>query len=71
MGGDLVKSALISGCVLLAGLVLCVAAQNAEPQMPPTQVRMADVAPLVNTRGPLFVHPKGIVTRTHSHVMSM
>jgi len=34
-------------------------------------VRMANVAPLVNTRGPLFVHPKGIVKRTHFHAMAM
>ncbi|GAH18307.1 unnamed protein product, partial [marine sediment metagenome] len=34
-------------------------------------VTMANVAPLVNTRGPLFVHPKGIVKRTHFHAMAM
>jgi len=34
-------------------------------------VTMAAVAPLVNTRGPLFVHPNGIVKRTHFHAMSM
>ncbi len=34
-------------------------------------VRMANVAPLVNTRGPLFVHPKGIVKRTYFHAMAM
>lgn len=34
-------------------------------------VTMAAVAPLVNTRGPLFVHPKGIVKRTHYHAMWM
>ncbi len=34
-------------------------------------VKMANIAPLVNTRGPLFVHPKGIVKRTTFHVMSM
>jgi len=32
---------------------------------------MANIAPLVNTRGPLFVHPKGIVKRTHFHSMAM
>lgn len=32
---------------------------------------MANIAPLVNTRGPLFVHPKGIVKRTHFHTMAM
>jgi len=32
---------------------------------------MAAVAPLVNTRGPLFVHPGGIVKRTHFHAMAM
>ena len=37
----------------------------------PDTVRMANIAPLVNTRGPLFVHPKGIVKRTTYHVMSM
>ena len=35
------------------------------------QVTMATVAPLVNTRGPLFVHPKGLVKRTHFHTMEM
>jgi alpha-N-arabinofuranosidase len=34
-------------------------------------VTMANVAPLVNTRGPLFVHPGGIVKRTHFHAMAM
>ena len=34
-------------------------------------VKMANIAPLVNTRGPLFVHSKGIVKRTTFHVMSM
>jgi len=34
-------------------------------------VRMANIAPVVNTRGPLFVHSKGIVKRTTFHVMSM
>jgi alpha-N-arabinofuranosidase len=34
-------------------------------------VGMANIAPLVNTRGPLFVHPKGIVRRTHFHTMAM
>jgi hypothetical protein len=32
---------------------------------------MANIAPLVNTRGPLFVYPKGIVKRTHFHAMAM
>jgi len=34
-------------------------------------VRMANMAPLVNTRGPLFVHPDGIVRRTTFHVLAM
>ncbi len=34
-------------------------------------VGMANIAPLVNTRGPLYVHPKGIVRRTHFHSMAM
>ena len=34
-------------------------------------VTMANIAPLVNTRGPLFVHPKGLVKRTHFHALSM
>jgi alpha-N-arabinofuranosidase len=37
----------------------------------PEDVTMANIAPLVNTRGPLFVHPKGIVRRTHYHTMAM
>lgn len=34
-------------------------------------VGMANIAPIVNTRGPLYVHPKGIVKRTHFHAMAM
>jgi alpha-L-arabinofuranosidase len=34
-------------------------------------VGMANIAPLINTTGPLFVHPKGIVRRTHFHTMAM
>jgi alpha-N-arabinofuranosidase len=34
-------------------------------------VIMACMAPVVNARGPLFVHPDGIVKRTTFHVMSL
>lgn len=34
-------------------------------------VRMANIAPLINTRGPLFVHPQGLVKRTTYHVLNM
>ncbi len=34
-------------------------------------VKMSNISPIVNTRGPLYVHPKGIVKRTTFHVMSM
>jgi len=34
-------------------------------------VTMANIAPIVNARGPLFVHPKGIVKRPTYHVMQM
>ena len=34
-------------------------------------VGMANIAPLVNTRGPLYVHPQGIVRRTHFHTLAM
>ena len=34
-------------------------------------VGMANIAPLVNTRGPLYVYPQGIVRRTHFHAMAM
>lgn len=34
-------------------------------------VTMANIAPAVNTRGPLFVHPSGIVKRTTFHVLKM
>jgi alpha-L-arabinofuranosidase len=34
-------------------------------------VGMTNVAPIVNTRGPLFVHPKGIVKRTTFHTMAL
>jgi len=34
-------------------------------------VGMANIAPIVNTRGPLYVHPNGIVRRTHFHTLTM
>ncbi len=34
-------------------------------------VTMANISCLVNQTGPLFVHPKGIVKRTHFHTMAM
>lgn len=34
-------------------------------------VSMANIAPIVNTRGPLHVHPKGIVRRTTFHTLAM
>ncbi|MDN0198179.1 alpha-L-arabinofuranosidase C-terminal domain-containing protein [Streptomyces sp. S.PNR 29] len=34
-------------------------------------VKMANIAPSINTRGPLFVHPEGIVKRSTFHVMAM
>ena len=34
-------------------------------------VTMANIAPLVNQTGPLYVHPDGVVRRTHFHTMSM
>ncbi len=34
-------------------------------------VQMACMAPVVNVRGPLFVHPTGIVKRTTFHVLKM
>lgn len=34
-------------------------------------VTMANISPLVNTRGPLFVHPTGVVKRTHFHALAM
>jgi alpha-N-arabinofuranosidase len=34
-------------------------------------VRMANMAPVVNTRGPLYVHPGGLVKRTTYHVLWM
>ena len=34
-------------------------------------VTMANIAPLVTTRGPLFVHLGGIVKRTHFHTLAM
>ncbi len=34
-------------------------------------VTMANIAPLVNTRGPIFAHPKGIVRRPHYHALWM
>jgi alpha-N-arabinofuranosidase len=32
---------------------------------------MANIAPIVNTRGPLYVHSKGIVKRTTFHTLAM
>jgi len=34
-------------------------------------IAMANIAPLVNTRGPLYVHPQGVVRRTHFYTMAM
>jgi len=34
-------------------------------------VGMANIAPIVNTRGPLYVHPSGIVRRTTFHTLAM
>jgi alpha-N-arabinofuranosidase len=34
-------------------------------------VGMANIAPIINTRGPLFVYSNGIVKRTHFHAMAM
>ena len=34
-------------------------------------ITMANIAPLVNQTGPLYVHPKGVVKRTHFHTMAM
>lgn len=34
-------------------------------------VKMANIAPLVNARGPLFVHPRGLVKRTTYHVLDL
>lgn len=34
-------------------------------------VGMANIAPIVNTRGPLYVHPAGLVKRTTFHVLAM
>jgi alpha-L-arabinofuranosidase len=34
-------------------------------------VKMANMAPVVNTRGPLYVYPDGVVKRTTFHVLSM
>ncbi len=34
-------------------------------------VKMANMAPVVNTRGPLYVHPGGLVKRTTFHVLAM
>jgi len=34
-------------------------------------VGMANIAPIVNTRGPLFVHPRGLVKRTTFHTLAL
>jgi alpha-N-arabinofuranosidase len=34
-------------------------------------VKIANMAPVINTRGPLYVYPEGIVKRTTFHVMAM
>jgi len=34
-------------------------------------VEMANIAPIVNQTGPLFVHPEGVVRRPHFHTMAM
>ena len=35
------------------------------------EVTMANIACLVNQTGPLYVHPEGVVRRTHFHAMAM
>ena len=35
------------------------------------EVAMANIATLVNDSGPLYVHPKGVVRRTHFHTLAM
>ena len=37
----------------------------------PGDVTMANIACLVNQTGPLYVHPEGVVRRTHFHTMAM
>jgi alpha-N-arabinofuranosidase len=37
----------------------------------PEYVEMTNIAPIVNTRGPLYVYPEGIVKRTTFHTLSM
>ncbi|MDG1049990.1 MAG: alpha-L-arabinofuranosidase C-terminal domain-containing protein [Planctomycetota bacterium] len=37
----------------------------------PEEVSMANIACLVNQTGPLYVHPEGVVRRTHFHAMAM
>ena len=37
----------------------------------PGDVTMANIACLVNQTGPLYVHPEGVVRRTHFHAMAM
>lgn len=32
---------------------------------------MANIAPIVNQTGPLFVHDRGVVRSTHFHAMAM
>jgi len=32
---------------------------------------MANIAPIVNQTGPLYVHPKGVVKRSHFYTMAM
>jgi alpha-N-arabinofuranosidase len=36
-----------------------------------SDVGMANIAPIVNTRGPLYVHKSGLVKRTTFHVLSL
>ena len=51
--------AVLSACVLNTCLRFC------------DDVPIAGFSPVVNTRGALFVHPKGVVRRTTFHVLSM
>ena len=34
-------------------------------------VAMSNIAPIINTRGPLYVYPGGVVKRTHFHAMAL
>jgi len=61
---------LLSPLYTMADALFCASFFNACLRNP-DHVSMANIACLVNQTGPLYVHPKGILRRSHFHTMAM